>query len=72
MQAAIVIGIIYDRVTRRVVHPVYWIGLVSMLAVQVSLLPQINGNTVTWINHGLAAVGEHLSVLYEPEPTVEF
>jgi hypothetical protein len=68
----IVIGIAYDWFTRRTVHPVYWIGLVALLAVEVSLLPQINGDTVGWINRGLATIGESLSVLYDPEPTVEF
>jgi hypothetical protein len=56
----------------RAVHPVYWIGLVSLLAVEVSLLPQLNGDTVAWINQGLGALGEHLGALYDPEPTVEF
>lgn len=68
----ILIGMAYDRFTRRAVHPVYWIGLVTLLFVEVSLLPQVNGDTVTWINHGLAAVGEYLGILYQPEPTVEF
>lgn len=68
----IIIGITYDGLTRRAVHPVYWIGLVALFAVEVSLLPQINGDTVAWINRGLAAIGEYLGVLYRPEPTVEF
>lgn len=68
----IIIGMVYDRFTRRAVHPVYWIGLGALLVVEVSLLPQVNGDTVAWINQGLAAVGEHLGVLYQPDPTVEF
>lgn len=68
----IMIGIAYDGVTRRAVHPVYWVGLVALLAVEASLLPQVNGATVAWINDGLAVMGEQLSVLYQPAPTVEF
>lgn len=68
----IVIGVVYDWFTRRAVHPVYWIGLVVLFAVEVLLLPQVNEDAVAWINQGLAALGEHLSVLYQPEPTVEF
>ncbi len=68
----IIIGIIYDWLTRRAVHPVYWIGLVALFAVEVSLLPQVNGEAVARINQGLAAIGEQLGVLYEPDPTVDF
>lgn len=68
----IIIGIVYDWFTRRAVHPVYWVGLVVLFAVEGSLLPQLNGETVSWINEGLSALGEHLGVFYEPEPTVEF
>lgn len=68
----IIIGIAYDGFTRRAVHPAYWIGLVALFAVEIPLLPQLNGDTVAWINQGLAAMGEHLGVLYEPHPTVEF
>jgi hypothetical protein len=68
----IIIGIAYDWLTRRAVHPVYWIGLVALFAVEVPLLPQINGDAVAWINERLAAIGEHLGFLYQPEPTVEF
>jgi MFS family permease len=68
----IMIGIAYDYFTRRAVHPVYWIGLVGLLAVEGAMLPQFNEEAVAWINQGLAAVGEHLGVLYQPEPTVEF
>lgn len=68
----ILIGMVYDRVTRGVVHPAYWIGLIALFAVEVPLLPQVNGDLVAWINDGLAVVGEQLGVFYEPEPTVEF
>lgn len=68
----IVFGIIYDWITRRAVHPVYWIGLIALLAVEISLLPQVNEGAVAWINQGLAGLGEHLGVFYQPEPTVEF
>jgi hypothetical protein len=68
----IIIGIAYDWLTRRTVHPVYWIGLVALLGVEVSLLPQVNADAVAWINQWLAAIGEHLGVLYEPYPTVDF
>jgi hypothetical protein len=68
----IAIGMIYDRITRRAVHPVYWIGLVAMLAVEIPLLPQVNADGVAWINQWLAAIGEQLSFLYVPDPTVEF
>ncbi len=68
----IVIGMVYDRTTRRAVHPAYWVGLVTLLAVQVPLLPQVNGDAVAWINQGLATMGDHLGVLYQPDPTVEF
>lgn len=33
---------------------------------------QVNCDTVTWINHGLAAVSERPGILYQPDPTVEF
>jgi hypothetical protein len=68
----IIIGITYDRLARRAVHPVYWIGLVALFAVEFPLLPQVNADLVAWINQGLAVVGESLSVFYHPEPTVEF
>jgi len=67
-----VVGIVYDWFTRRAVHRVYWIGLVTLFVVQVPLLPQINGRTVTWLNEGLAAIGERLSTFYQPDPTIEF
>lgn len=68
----ILIGIVYDWITRRAVHPAYWVGLVALVAVQALLLPQVNGDAVASINEGLAVIGEHLGVFYEPEPTVEF
>lgn len=68
----IIIGVAYDRFTRGSVHPVYWIGLVTLVVVEVALLPQLNGELVHWINRGLAVMGELLAGLYQPEPTVEF
>ena len=68
----IIIGIAYDWLTRGKVHPVYWMGLFALLGIQSLLMPQVNGDAVAWLNQGLAAVGEHLSVFYHPEPTVEF
>lgn len=68
----ILVGMAYDRVTRRRVHPVYWIGLTALLVVEVSMLPQVNGGVVTWLNQGLAAIGDQLGPLYQPHPTVEF
>lgn len=68
----IIIGIAYDRLTRRGVHPVYWIGLATLMVVEISVLPQVNGEAVAWINQGLAAIGDHLGLLYRPQPTVEF
>jgi len=68
----IIIGIVYDWITYKSVHPVYWIGLIGMFVVEVSLLPQVNEEIVARINEALAAIGEHLSFFYQPEPTVEF
>lgn len=68
----IIIGILYDWYSRGAVHRVYWIGLVTMLVVEVLLLPQLNGGLIEWINQGLAAIGEHTNVWYQPDPTVEF
>lgn len=68
----ILVGIVYDWITRRHVHPVYLVGLVVMLVVEVSLLPQVNEAGVAWVNQWLAALGERLGFLYDPEPTVEF
>ena len=57
---------------RRSVHPVYWIGLIAMFAFEVSLLPQVSEANVAWINQWLAALGEQIGFLFDPEPTVEF
>lgn len=68
----IIIGMVYDQITQKRIHPVYGIGLLSMLVVEVSLLPQLNPELVEWVNKGVAAIEEHLMVFYQPEPTVEF
>lgn len=68
----IMIGMAYDGFTRRAVHPVYWVGLAALLVLEISVLPQVNGDGVAWINQRLAAIGDQLGVLYEPHPTVEF
>jgi len=60
----IIIGIFYDWITHKFVHSVYWVGLVVMLVVEVSLLPQVNVEIVAWINEGLASIGEYLRVFY--------
>jgi hypothetical protein len=68
----IIIGMSYDQFTRRAVHPVYWIGVAALLMIELSVLPQVNGDAVGWINQRLAAIGDHLGILYQPHPTVEF
>lgn len=68
----ILIGVVYDWVTRRSIHPVYWIGLLAMFVVEVSLLPQVSETNVVWVNQWLAVLGEQIGFLYDPEPTVEF
>lgn len=68
----IMIGMVYDAFTRRCVHPAYWIGAGSLLVLETAVLPQVNGDAVMWINHALAAAGDHLGILYQPHPTVEF
>lgn len=68
----IVAGAIYDGVTRGSVHAAYLIGLVAMFAVEVSLLPQVSEANVAWVNQWLAALGEQIGFLYDPEPTIEF
>ncbi|HUF29071.1 MAG TPA: hypothetical protein VMM77_00300 [Gemmatimonadaceae bacterium] len=68
----IIIGMSYDWFTRRAVHPVYWTGITALLVVEISVLPQVNGDAVAWINQWLAAIGDHLGILYQPHPTVEF
>jgi hypothetical protein len=68
----IVIGIVHDAVRRRRVHRAYWIGLVTMLAVQTATLPQVNPGLVDWMDARMASVGERLGALYRPDPTVQF
>ena len=68
----IVIGAVYARLTRGSVHPVYWIGLAALFVVEISLLPQDGEANVAWVNQWLAALGEQIGFLYQPEPTVEF
>lgn len=68
----IIIGMLYDWLTRRTVHPVYWIGLITLLTVGITLLPQVNGDVVHQISQGLAVIGDYLGIFYQPEPTVEF
>lgn len=65
----IIVGIIYDKITHRHVHPAYWAGLGVMLIVEVSLLPQVNGEMVAWLNEVLAPFGEYLRDFYPSEPT---
>lgn len=68
----IIMGMAYDRFARRAVHPAYWVGIAALLVVEISVLPQVNGDAVAWINQGLATIGDHLGILYQPHPTVEF
>lgn len=68
----IFVGVAYDWIANRAVHPAYWAGLVVLFAVELPLLPQINPEMVEWINQGLAVIGERLGFLYQPEPTIEF
>lgn len=68
----LIIGMSYDWFTRRSVHPVYVVGLAALLVVEISVLPQVNGDAVAWINQGLAVIGDQLGALYQPHPTVEF
>jgi hypothetical protein len=67
----ILAGAAYDWFSRGSVHPVYWIGLAAMFAVEVPLLPQVSEGTVAWVNGWLAALGDRIGFLYVPEPTVE-
>lgn len=60
----IIIGIFYDWLTKKSVHPVYWIGLIGVLIVQFLLLPQINGALVGHVNELLSIIGEYLSIFY--------
>ena len=68
----LMVGMTYDLVTRRSIHPVYWVGIASFVFVMAPLLPQLSEETVAWVNQWLAALGEQLGFLYSPEPTVEF
>ena len=68
----LMIGVIYDAVTRRSVHPAYWVGLSTFVIVIIPLMPQVSEGNVAWVNQWLAALGEQLGFLYDPEPTVEF
>ena len=51
----IVIGIAYDWYIHHKVHRAYLIGLITLIVVEVSLLPQLNGETVALINEGLGS-----------------
>ena len=68
----IFVGVVYDWLTRRSIHPAYVFGLIAMFTVEVSLLPQVSESNVMWVNQLLASLGEQIGFLYEPEPTVEF
>ena len=68
----LLIGMVYDAVTRRSVHLAYCVGLATFVFVMIPLFPQVNEGNVAWVNHWLAALGEQLGFLYKPEPTVEF
>ena len=68
----LLIGMAYDAVTRGSVHLTYWVGLSTFVFVMIPLLPQVSEGNVAWVNQWLAALGEQLGFLYDPEPTVEF
>ena len=68
----LVIGMAYDAVTRRSIHPVYWVGILTFVVVMIPLIPQVSESNVAWVNQWLAALGEQVGFLYDPEPTVEF
>ena len=68
----LVIGMAYDVVTRQSIHPAYWVGLSTFVFVMIPLLPQVSEGNVAWVNQWLAALGDQLGFLYDPEPTVEF
>lgn len=57
---------------KRLMIVVSAVGLVTMLAVEIPLLGQVNADGVAWLNQWLAAIGEQLAFLYVPDPTVEF
>ena len=52
--------------------PYNWIGLGALFAVEIPLLPQVSEGNVAWVNQWLAALGEQIGFLYQPEPEVEF
>lgn len=68
----LLIGMAYDVVTRRSVHLAYWVGLSTFVFVVIPLMPQVSEDNVAWVNQWLAAMGEQLGFLYDPEPTIEF
>jgi hypothetical protein len=68
----ILLGMSWDWWSRGAVHPAYLVGLAALLLVEIPLLPQVNAGAVDWINQWLAMMGDHLGILYEPHPTVEF
>jgi len=68
----LMIGVAYDAVTRQSVHPAYWVGLSTFIFIMIPLLPQVSEGNVAWVNQWLAALGEQVGFLYDPEPTVEF
>ena len=50
----------------------YWTGILAFLVVMLPLLPQVSESNVAFVNQWLAALGELIGFLYDPEPTVEF
>jgi hypothetical protein len=68
----LLIGVVYDAVTRRSVHPAYWAGIAAFIFILIPLFPQVSEDNVAWVNQWLAVLGEQLGFLYSPEPTVEF
>ncbi len=68
----LLIGLAYDVITRRLIHPAYVVGLATFVLIMVPLLPQVSESNVAWVNQWLAALGEQIGFLYDPEPTVEF
>lgn len=68
----LIIGMLYDWVVHRILHPAYWVGFLVYILVMIPLLPQVSEANVEWVNQWLAALGGQLGFLYDPEPTVEF
>lgn len=60
----IIIGIFYDWITKKTVHPIYWIGLIAILIVELILLPQINIELVGQLNEVLSIIGKNLIIFY--------